>query len=129
MVLLRVPLLRVPILPNIFVEFHERLQFEMFPKPFIHLRYVDDTLFYFSSRSDALKFFHELNDLHLSLSFTMEEKNINKLPFLDVLVERSESVFLTSIYRKPTFTGLCLSWDAFPAKSRKLNLIKCLLVL
>ena len=44
----------------------------------------------------------------------------------DVLVERGELFFLTSIYRKPTFTGLYLSWDAFAPKSRKLNLIKCL---
>ena len=44
-----------------------------------------------------------------------------------MLVERSESVFRTSIYRKPTFTGLYLSWDAFAPKSRKVNLIKCLI--
>ena len=98
------------ILVNIFVGFHERLLFEKFPNPFIYLRYVDDTFISFSSRSEALKFFHKLNDLHPSLSFTMEEENSNKLPFLDVLVERSESVFLTSIYRKHTFTGLYLSW-------------------
>ena len=56
----------------------------------------------------------------------MEEENNNKLPFLDVFVERGESVFLTSVYRKPTFTGLYLSWDGFAPRSRKLNLIKCL---
>ena len=43
-----------------------------------------------------------------------------------MLVERSESVFLNSIYRKPTFTGLYLSWHAFASKSKALNLIKCL---
>ena len=56
----------------------------------------------------------------------MEEENSNKLPFLDVLVERGELIFLTSVYRKPTFTGLYLSRDAFAPRSRKLNLIKCL---
>ena len=100
--------------------------FEQFPNPFIYLRYVDDTFVSFSSRNEALKFFHKLNDLHPSLSFTMEEENDNKLPFLDVLVERDELVFLTSVYRKPTFRGLYLSWDAFAPRSRKLNLIKCL---
>ena len=29
----------------------------------------------------------------------------------------------STIYRKPTFTGLYLSWDAFAPKSRKLNLL------
>ena len=36
------------------------------------------------------------------------------------------NAFVTCIYRKPTFTGLYLSWDAFAPKSRKVNLIKCL---
>ena len=113
-----------PIKANILVGFHERLLFEKFPKPFICLRYVGDTFVSFSSRSEALNFFHKLNDLYPSLSFTMEEENSNKLPFLDVLVEWGKSVFFTSIYRKPTFTGLYLSWDAFVSKSGKLNLIK-----
>ena len=56
----------------------------------------------------------------------MEEENNNKLPFLDVLVERCDSSFLTSVYRKPTFTGLYLSWHSFAPRSRKLNLIRCL---
>ena len=114
-----------PILANIFVGFQERLLFEKFPKPFIYLRYVDDTFVSFRLRNDALLFFDKLNDLHSSLSFTMEEENNNKLPFLDVFVERCDSSFLTSVYRKPTFTGLYLSWDSFVPRSRKLNLIRC----
>ena len=70
-----------PILANIFVGFHERLCFEKFPKPFIYLRYVDDTFVTFSSRNNALSFFYKLNDLDPSLSFTMEEEKSNKLPF------------------------------------------------
>ena len=115
-----------PVLANIFVGFHESLLFEKFPKPFIYLRYVDDTLVSFSSRNDALLFFHKLNDLHSSLLFSMEEENNNKLPFLHVLVERCKFSFITSVYRKPTLTGLYLSWDSFAPRSRKLNLIKCL---
>ena len=45
---------------------------------------------------------------------------------LDVLVERGDSSFVTSVYRKPTFTGLYLDWHSFAPKSRKLNLIRCL---
>ena len=56
----------------------------------------------------------------------MDEEKDKQLPFLDVLVERRSFTFVTSIYRKPTFTGLYLSWDAFAPKSRKVNLIKCL---
>ena len=35
----------------------------------------------------------------------MEEAKDNKLQFLDVLVERHSSAFLTCIYRKPGLTG------------------------
>ena len=116
-----------PILVNIFVGFYEKLLFDRFPKPYIYLRYVDDTFACFSSHNQALSFFHCLNDLHSSLSFTMDEVKDNKLPFLDVLVEHSLFAFVTCIYRKPPFTSLYLSWDAFAPKYKKVNLIKCLI--
>ena len=115
-----------PILAKIFIGFHERRLFDKFPKPFTYLWYVDDTFVSFKSRSDALKFFDTLNQLHSSLSFTMEEESNGQLPFLDVSVKRGDSSFLTSVYRKPTFTGLYLDWHSFAPKSRKLNLITCL---
>ena len=115
-----------PILANIFVGFYEKLLFDTFPNPYIHLRYADDTFDCFSSCNKALSFFQLLNDLHPSLTFTMDEEKNNPLPFLDVLVKRCSFAFVTSIYRKPTFTGLYLSWDAFTPKSWKVNLIKCL---
>ena len=45
---------------------------------------------------------------------------------MDELVEKCDSSFLTSVYRKPAFTGLYLSCDSFAPRSRKLNLIRCL---
>ena len=113
-----------PILANIFVGFQERRLFDRFPKPFIYLCYADDTFVSFRSRSNALSFFDKLHQLHSSLAFTIEEENKGQLPFLDVLVERRDSSFLTSVYRKPTFTGLYLNWHSFVPKSRKLNLIR-----
>ena len=83
-----------PILTNNFVRFFKRIIFDGFPKPYIYLRYVDDT-FAFSSRNEALLVFHCLNDLHPSLTFTMEEVKDNKLVFWDMLVELCSSVFLT----------------------------------
>ena len=115
-----------PILANIFVGFQERHLFDRFPKPFIYLRYVDDTFVFFRSRNDALSLFDKLDKLHSSLRFTMEEENNGELPFLNVLVERCDSSFLTSVYRKPTFTGLYLSWQFFAPICRKLNIIRCL---
>ena len=53
----------------------ERRLFDKIPKPFIYLRFVDDTFVSFRSRSDALSFVDKLNQLHSSLTFTMEEEN------------------------------------------------------
>ena len=72
-------------------------------------------------------FFYFPNNQHSSLTFTMEEENDNMLPFFDVLVEKSSSSFIISIYKKPTFTGLYIRRDSFVLKSTKINLlIKCL---
>ena len=115
------------IFANIFVGFYEKLLFDRFPKSYIYLRYMEDTFTCFYSHNEALSFFHCLCDLHLSLIFTMDEEKDNKLPFLDVLVKHRSFAFITSIYRKPMFTSLYLNWDAFPPKSRKVKLIKCLI--
>ena len=85
-------------LANMFIGFYERLLFDWFPKPYIYLCYVDYTFACFSSRNEALLFFHCLNDLHPSLTFTMEEEKDNKLLLLDVWVERCSSTFLICIY-------------------------------
>ena len=70
--------------------------------------------------------FSHLNKRHPSLRFTLEKKSNSKLPFLDVLVYKEASYFLTSVYFKLSFTGLYIRWDSFCPKMRKLNLIKTL---
>ena len=86
---------------------------------------MDDTFSYFPSRNEVLKCYQCLNNL-FTLLFTMEVKNNNMLPFLDMLVEMGPSSFVTSVYQKPIFTGWYISRDSFTLKSRKMNLIKCL---
>ena len=67
--------------------------------------------------------YNSLNSLHLSLPFTFEKESNLALPFLHVLVEKSPSKFITSIYRKLTFTGQYLRWNSFSPQKRKTNLI------
>ena len=45
------------------------------------------------------------------------------LPFLEVLVEKNDHLFVTSIYRKSTFTGQYIRWNSFCLMKRKISLI------
>ena len=46
------------------------------------------------------------------------------LLFFGVLAKKTSTHFIIRVYRKPTFTGLYLSWDTYALKSRNINLIK-----
>ena len=74
-----------------------------------------------------LPFFKWMNKQHPSITFTKEEEQDNKLAFLDVLLTRTtDGSIVTSIYRKPTFSGLYMKWDRFVPKSYKKGLVNCL---
>ena len=53
----------------------------------------------------------------------MEKENNNELAYLDVQNKREENIFLTSVYRKKTFTG-CFQFNC--SFKRKVNLIRTL---
>ena len=103
--------------------FNESRLFNNTIKPGVYFRYVDDTFVIFGSELECDSFHVILNQLHPALNFTVEEQN-NSLNFLDVSVEKGGTGFLTSIYRKPTFTGQYIRWNSFSPKARKINLIK-----
>ena len=77
----------------------------------------------FSNEDECNLFLDSLNSLHPSLRFTFKKESNLALPFLDVLVEKSFSKFITSISREPTFTGQYLRWNFFSTRKRKTNLI------
>ena len=102
-----------PTLANIYVGYQEAKLFNIAKRPLVYFRYVDDTFAVFNNEEDCNTFFIDLNSLHPSLRFTYEKESNHSLPFLDVLVERHDSEFLISIYRKPIFTGQYLRWNSF----------------
>ena len=61
------------------------------------------------------------------MSFTYEVEHDNCLPFLDVLVTREGDSFLTSIYRKPTFSGLYTNFYSYISEKYKTGLLFSLL--
>ena len=114
---------------NIFLAFHERSWLPNCPlefKPLFFRRYIDDCFVIFCSRNHVRPFLDYLNSQHPNITFTSELEIDSTLPFLDTLIDRSDG-FSTSVYRKPTFTGLFTSFDSFVPLSYKRGLVYTLL--
>ena len=59
----------------------------------------------------------------LFVTFHVGKKLNFSLPFLDVLVEKHKTGFITFVYRKPIFTGQYLHWNSFSPMKQKINLV------
>ena len=92
----------------------------------MYYRYVDDTSAVFNDEDECNEFFSHQNSLHPSLRFSFEKECNRTLPFLDVLVETNDHEFITSVYRKPTFTGQYTRWNSFCPMKKNNNLISTL---
>ena len=95
-------------------------------KPTFYRRYVDDTFLIFKSSSHIPLFLEYFNSRHPNIEFTCDNEIDCKLPFLDMHVERSGGKLSTSVYRKPTFTGLLSKYDSFAPILYKKNLVATL---
>ena len=82
--------------------------------------------FLFHKETDFQKILTCLNLVHPSLKYINEIEANNSLPFLDILITKSNNRFITSVYRKPTFTGQYIHWDFYGTKQCKTNLIDTL---
>ena len=116
----------VPLGQIYLLAIYESKLFNKISKPTVYCRYVDDTFSLFHKKTEFQKILNCLNSLHLSLKFTNEIETNNSLPFLDVLVTKPDNKFITSVYRKPTFTSQYIHWNSFGPKQRKTNLIDTL---
>ncbi|XP_054276681.1 uncharacterized protein LOC128995686 [Macrosteles quadrilineatus] len=103
-----------PIFANIFMEeFEQKALASARLKPRIWWRYVDDTFVVFPHGDDKLnEFLEHLNSVSSSIKLTMEVESQNKLPFLDVCVEKHLNSLRTSVYRKKTHTGQYLNFQS-----------------
>jgi hypothetical protein len=84
-------------------------------------KYVDDTFVLIEPTTNVTDVPHILNNFHPSIKFTYDIETDQSLPFLDVKVTRlsERQTFETTIYRKPTFTGLMTKWNSFVPMSYK----------
>ena len=60
---------------------------------------------------------------HLSKSFSFEQKRNGKLSFLDIEVSREKGNFVTTVYRKPTFSGVYTHFESFLPKVYKFVMV------
>nr|XP_023015434.1 uncharacterized protein LOC111504940 [Leptinotarsa decemlineata] len=95
-----------PVLANLFMEdFETRAIGTSHLKPTCWIRYVDDVFVIWPHGSEDLHaFLNHINSSHPELKFTIEFENNNSLPFLDVLITKSNNSSHT-VYRKPTRTN------------------------
>ena len=96
-------------------------------KPVFYRRYVDDIFVLFRSPEHINLFKHYMNTCHTNIKFTIEEENDNKMPFLDFLFVRENGKFTSSVYRKPTFTGVYTHFQSLIPFDYKFGLIFTLL--
>ena len=73
----------------------------------LYVRYIDDVFAVFDDVNACSSFLNILNSQHDNIKFTIE-KSTNTLQFLDVDIKISENTVDTSVWRKPTNTGLFL---------------------
>ena len=117
-----------PLFANIFMSFHEKSWLYNCPsilKPILYRRFVDDCSLLSRSLDHVPLFLNYLNHQHPNISFISELEKDGKLPFLDSDITRSNSKFSTSVYRKPTFTGLSTNFHSFIPLAYKRSLISC----
>ena len=83
--------------------------------PEFYRRYVDDTFATMKHVPAAEDFLSTLNSCHPSISFLAPD---NKLPFIGMEVLKKGCKLETSVYRKPTNTGLLLHHQSHVDRNR-----------
>ena len=119
-----------PLYANVFISFHEQIWLQNSPcsfKPVLYRRYVDDCFLLFRSLNHVPLFLKYLNQQHHNITFTSEVERDGKLSFFDIDISRSQGKFSTSVYRKPTFTGLSTNFHSFISLTYKRCLASCLI--
>ena len=119
-----------PTLANAFLCHHERKWLDECPtsfKPLFYRRYVDDCFLLFNDLNHVTLFLDYLNSKHKNIRFTYELEKEGSIPFLDVKVRKEGDKISTTVYRKPTFTGLGTNYNSFIPRLFKINAIKTLL--
>ena len=76
---------------------------------------MDDIFVLFPSAQHLEQFNEYLNTKPANIKFTSEKEVIGSLPFVDVLISWNKEGFTTTVYHKPTFSGVYSNFNSFIA--------------
>ena len=108
-----------PTLANVFLCYHEKICVQNCLsefKPVVYRRYVDDTFLLFRVKHHIKKFLNYSNRQHESIRFPSDTENENFVLFIEIKISRDNKKFTTSVYRKPTFSGVFINFGSFTSK-------------
>ena len=117
-------------LANAFLVYREKILSEHCPleyRPLYYRRYVDDIFVLSNSAEHLNRFPSYLNSRYLIISFTKDNEKDNRISFLDVNIIREKNKFTTSVYPKPTFSGMYTHFDSFLPSSNTIGSLHALL--
>ena len=115
-----------PLFADIFLSSHEKSWHDNCPSNFkssCYRRYVNDCFLLFRFPNHIPLFLNFLNRQLPTISFAFEIESNRPLPFLDIDITRHNGTVTTSVYRKPSFTGLFTNFHSFLPLTYKQGLI------
>ena len=101
-------------------------------KPVIYRTCIDNTFLHFCLKHCIEKSQNYLNHQHKN-RFISETENKNSISFLDIEISKDNNKFTSSVYGKPTFSGVFTNFsgvftNSFIRKLSKYNLIAVYLI-
>ena len=82
---------------------------------------------FFQSKEQVIPFLDYLNSKHPNIQFTHELEDNGSLSFLDINITRTNGRFSTSVFHKPTSTGLFTNFNSFIPMTYKKGLLLSLI--
>jgi hypothetical protein len=120
-----------PVIAETLVEHLFKKVMSTFHSPPRLLKYFVDDSFMIIDRKCEDLFFEHISKMGLSLKtirFAIEKESpLGKLPFLDLMIDRSENRIQTSIYRKPTHSNRYLNFRSHHSLESKKSVMRTLI--
>lgn len=117
-----------PALANLFLgHYEDKWIHENNDKVRFYKRYVDDIFCILNNEVEANAFLSYLNIQHPNIKFTIETEKCHKLAFLDVSIYKGDTGLYTSVFKKPTDTGLLTNFNSYTWFKYKIGLVKSMI--